>query len=115
MATHEGVQIDTSTHEGVAVVSPQGDVDMSSSPDLRTALKGAIAQGRPKLVVDLSQVHYMDSSGMATLVEAMRMCKDSRAKMVICAMNEKVKALFEIARLDQFFTIVETLDEAIAG
>lgn len=94
------------------VVRPQGDVDMSRSPQLRQALRDAMASKPRGLIVDLGEVGYMDSSGLATLVEAMRTAKRGGTKMVLCAMNDKVRAIFEIARLDQFFTITAGLDEA---
>lgn len=94
------------------IVRPQGDVDMSRSPHLRQALRDAMASKPRGLIVDLSEVGYMDSSGLATLVEAMRTAKRGGTKMILCAMNDKVRAIFEIARLDQFFTITDGLDEA---
>lgn len=98
---------------GVLVVTPDMDIDMSRSPELRAILRGALDKGTKTLVVDLAQVEYMDSSGLATLVEVMRLAKGHNASLVLAALHEKVRAIFDIARLDQFFTIVDTLDEAI--
>lgn len=112
MPDHDSITIDREFREGVIVVAPIGDVDMGRSPALRSALR-SVQDGRPKrLVVDLGQVEYMDSSGLATLVEAMRTAKANKTEMVLCAMNDKVRAIFEIARLHYFFTIVDSLDEA---
>ncbi len=114
MAPEQTIAVRNDLAEGVVVVCPCGDVDMSRSPDLRVALR-AVHEKRPmKLVVDLEQVGYMDSSGLATLVEAMRTAKGNKTSMVLCTMNDKVRAIFEIARLHQFFTIVDSLDDAIA-
>ena len=63
--------------------------------------------------MNLADVDYMDSSGLATLVEAMRTAKTHKTEMVICGMSEKVRAIFEIARLHHFFTIVTSLDDAL--
>lgn len=91
---------------GATVVSPVGDVDLTGSPALRTELKRVLG-GRPeRVVVDLSQVPYMDSSGVATLVEAMQICRKNGMKLVLCGLQSKVKSIFEIARLDTVFTIV---------
>jgi anti-anti-sigma factor len=108
----ESVQIEREPH--AVIVRPQGDVDMSRSPQLRQALRDAMASRPRGLIVDLGEVGYMDSSGLATLVEAMRTAKRAGTRMVLCAMNDKVRAIFEIARLDQFFTITAGLDEARA-
>lgn len=100
---------------GTVVVAPQGDVDMSCSPALRTALRGEQDARPRRLIVNLSEVGYMDSSGLATLVEAMRTAKRNGTRMVLCGMNDKVRAIFEIARLHQFFTIVDDLAQAREG
>jgi len=102
-----------SPSQGVLVVTPDVDIDMSRSPELRTILRQAIDSGTKKLIVDLAKVEYMDSSGLATLVEVMRQAKGHKADLVLAALHEKVRAIFEIARLDQFFTIVDSLDEAL--
>ncbi len=99
---------------GVMVVAPKQDVDLSRSPELRNALRSAQDRSPGMLVVDLTDVGYMDSSGLATLVEAMRTAKSTGAPLVLAGMHAKVRAIFEIARLDQFFTIVDTVDDALA-
>jgi anti-sigma B factor antagonist len=53
-----------------------------------------------QLVVDLAQVPYMDSSGVATFVEAMQIARRVGSKLVLCALQERVRSIFEIARLD---------------
>lgn len=113
MAPEDSIAVQDNLAEGVIVVRPTGDVDMSRSPDLRVALRSAHDRRPSKLVVDLEHVGYMDSSGLATLVESMRTAKGNKTSMVLCTMNEKVRAIFEIARLHQFFTIVDSLEDAI--
>lgn len=101
-----------SPRAGIVVVAPKSDVDLSRSPELRNALRGAQDKKPERLIVDLGEVGYMDSSGLATLVEAMRTSKSTGAPLILASMNQKVRAIFEIARLDQFFTIVDTVDAA---
>ncbi len=96
------------------VVSPEGDIDMSRSPDFRASLREVNDRKPIKLVVNLKEVGYMDSSGLATLVECMRTAKGNSTEMILCGMNDRVRAIFEIARLDQFFHIEPTIDD-IAG
>lgn len=96
---------------GGIVVTPDGDIDMSRSPDFRGALRQANDTKPERLVVNLEKVGYMDSSGLATLVECMRTTKQASTEMILCGMNERVRAIFDIARLDQFFTIVGSLDD----
>lgn len=102
-----------SPRTGVLIVTPRSDVDLSRSPELRHALRDASDRGPERLIVDLEQVGYMDSSGLATLVEAMRTSKSSGVPLILSGMTQKVRAIFEIARLDQFFTIVDSVDQAM--
>lgn len=104
-----------SPRTGIMVVAPKSDVDLSRSPELRQALREASDRRPDRLIVDLGEVGYMDSSGLATLVEAMRTAKSTGAPLILACMNQKVRAIFEIARLDQFFTIVDSVDAALTA
>jgi anti-sigma B factor antagonist len=116
MANQQSSFINTERPEqGVIVIAPSADIDMSRSPELRTAIRQEMGAGVHKLIVDLEEVHYMDSSGLATLVEAMRNASNTSTKLVICNMNQKVSAIFEIARLDSFFSIVQSREDAISA
>src|SRR4051794_24539841 len=86
------------TRGTAVVVSPAGDVDLTASPTLRQALR-QVQAGRPAvLVIDLAQVAYMDSSGVATLVEAMQVARKNGTRMALCGLQDKVRSIFEIAR-----------------
>ena len=63
------MQISERTEDAVPVVSITGDIDLESSPQLRTFLRAKIAQKTPKLLLDFGGVNYIDSSGLATLIE----------------------------------------------
>lgn len=97
------------------VISPSGSVDMHESPKLRAVLLAEIAKKPAVVVVDLSAVSFIDSSGVATLVEALKATRAAGAALVLCGMNAKVKDVFELARLDQVFRIVCTRREALEG
>ncbi|MBK7405280.1 MAG: STAS domain-containing protein [Phycisphaerales bacterium] len=105
--------VDIDRRPGATILSPRGDVDMSRAPSFRERVREAQA-GRPaRLVIDMGAVEYMDSSGLATLVEAMRNARTEGVELVLCALNPRVKAIFEIARLHQFFRIVPTVADAV--
>ena len=97
------------------VIAPVGDVDLSTSRELQHAIREAMDAQPDRLVVDLGAVPYMDSSGVATLVEAMQIVRKASSTLVLCAMQDKVRSIFEIARLDRVFTIVPDLDAAKAS
>jgi anti-sigma B factor antagonist len=99
--------------DGVSVLVPTSDIDMSRSPELRSSIKGELKPGIDRMIIDLSEVQYMDSSGLATLVEAMRLAKKDSITLHLASMTEKVRAIFEIARLDAFFSIKDSRQEAL--
>ncbi len=109
------LEVHTQSNAGSIVVTPSGDVDLSCSRELQTHIKKAL-EGKPKsLVVNLEKVPYMDSSGVATLVEAMQIARKQSTKLVLCGLQDKVRSIFEIARLDRVFTITTDVRAASAS
>ncbi len=100
---------------GMMVVSLSGEVDIMRSPDLQASLQDAINRipGKGAVVVDLSGVTYMDSSGVATLVRGLQLSRKKGVGLVLCSLQDRVRSIFEIARLDTVFPMASTLDEAI--
>jgi anti-sigma B factor antagonist len=94
------------------LVAVAGDINYARAPQLRAQLMQLLATPRPRLVVDLAAVDYMDSSGVATLVEAMQVQRKAGHKMVLCRLSAKVRGIFEIARLDTVFTLVDDVAAA---
>jgi anti-sigma B factor antagonist len=91
----------------------RGEVDLHSSPDLREVLLGAIEKHKPrKIILNLSQVPYMDSSAVAVLVEALQKIRKTGGKIFLTNLQPRVKGLLEIARLDAIFILVENEEEA---
>jgi anti-sigma B factor antagonist len=106
----EEMRVDVTREGDTVVVAPSGEVDLSRSPKLRNALRDAQSSRPKRVVIDLSDVEYMDSSGVATLVEAYQVARRNGSKMVLCGLMDRVKSIFEIAKLDSVFTI--TADRA---
>ncbi|MDH3583990.1 MAG: STAS domain-containing protein, partial [Phycisphaerae bacterium] len=92
----------------------QGDIDLNSAPDLRVALMEADEQRPKRLIIDLGRVPYMDSSGVATLIEAMQRLRKYDGSMVLCGLQPNVRGIFEVSRLDTVFTLVDDLAAARA-
>ena len=87
------------------VLPLEGEIDLHVSPRLERSL-GSIIKKRPDhVVVDLSGVTFIDSSGMAVLIRAMQSMKEYGGHLTISGLNENVRSIFEIARLDQIFVI----------
>jgi anti-sigma B factor antagonist len=101
--------------QGDAIVaSVCGEIDLHSSPELRDALLGAINTHKPKKVIlNLGQVSYMDSSAVAVLVESLQKLRKTGGKMCLTNLQPRVKGLLEIARLDTIFVIASSEEEAL--
>lgn len=95
------------------VVQVAGEIDLVSSPQLRVELMELVDAGHDRLVVDLSGVPFMDSSGVATLVEALQRQRHASRQLVLCGLQPKVRSIFEISRLDMVFPIAP--DASAAG
>lgn len=97
--------------EGVCV-RLVGEVDLSRSPELRAGLLELVKTKPAKLIVDLTGVPYMDSSGIATLVETLQLQRRQQGRLVLFGLQPKLRSVFEVVRLNMVFTIVEDLDAA---
>ena len=99
--------------EGI-VVSFEGDVDLQSSPVARDVLLDAVERSG-RVVVDLSAVGYIDSSGIAALVEALQRSRQRQggASLALAAVSDPVLRVLRLARLDRVFTIHPTLADAL--
>ena len=113
MAEAEQIQVKIDRHPTGLVVIPSGDIDLSRSPSFRNQLKKALEEGPSRLVISLTEVPYMDSSGVATLVEALQIARRGSIPLVLCGMQSRVRSVFEIARLDSVFTISESVETAL--
>jgi anti-sigma B factor antagonist len=112
------VEIVTETIKAGFLLRLKGDVDMNTSSDVRGALAELFKQGPSEMravVIDLSQVRYMDSSGIATLVELMQNCMKKKARLRLVDLSPPVRDVFELARLASVFEIFSTIDDATAG
>jgi len=110
---NEELQIRTTSRDGAVVVSPVGEIDMSTSPQLRVALLQALQTTPSALVVNLSQVPSVDSSGVATFIEALRESQGRKIPFTLCSLAPRVRAVLEIARLDRVFAIADDVDQAL--
>ena len=99
------LEIQTETVGDACVLVPKGDIDMARSPVLRKAI-GEAMRGKPaKLMLYLSGVPYMDSSGLATLVEALQNARKAQMPLLLCSLTPRVKSILEIARLNTVFAV----------
>lgn len=96
------------------VATVRGEIDLHNSPTLRTALLDALAKQTPKkLIVNLAEVPYMDSSAIAVLVESLQKLRKTGGRVILTNLQPRVKGLLEIARLDAIFVLCKDEAEAM--
>jgi anti-sigma B factor antagonist len=109
------IVISSAQKDGDALIlTLRGEIDLHNSPELRTDLLGLLGAQRPgRLILDLAQVPYMDSSALAVYVEALKQMRQRGGKIFLCGLQPRVKGLLEIARLTTVFVICGDVSEAL--
>ncbi|MCM8774874.1 MAG: STAS domain-containing protein [Candidatus Omnitrophica bacterium] len=97
----------------VHIFDLDGEVDFHTSPELRAQLLKAIEQQSSRILINLKKVSYIDSSGLATFVEALQKSKRANSRIVLAQLESAVRSVFEIARLDGVFSLADSEDEAL--
>ncbi len=103
-----------SPQTGITVVRPQGTLDMNSVPDFRQTLAAEIQRTGRGLIVALSEVPFMDSSGIAVLIEGLKWSRGRALPYMLTQLTPAVQMVIELARLEHFFTIAESVEDAAA-
>jgi len=97
------------------VIDVQGQVDLHSSPRMRSAiLEGINRKDVAQVAVNLSGVNYIDSSGVATLVEALQLARSRNRRFVLFGLRQETREVLELARLDRIFEIRATEMDALS-
>ncbi len=107
------MQITERTEGTIPIISISGDIDLESSPQLRDFLKPKAAQKVPRLLLDFGGVNYIDSSGLATLIEYFQSVQGFGGKLALAALSPRVKNVFEIVRLEQIFSLYPDVPSAL--
>ena len=109
--------ITSARHEGdAAVVAITGEIDLHNSPELRTHMLQHLDDGKIKrLILNLTEVPYMDSSAIAVFVEALQKLRKIGGKIYLTNLQPRVKGLLEIARLDTIFIVCSDEQSALAS
>jgi len=112
--TQRSAAPDPSGPDRPEVVELSGNVDLEHSPDVRRRLLDAVKTAR-RLLVDLSEVTYIDSSGIACLVEALQTARSKEGDLALVSVSMQAMRVLELARLDMVFSIHEDLAAARAA
>jgi anti-sigma B factor antagonist len=98
----------------VSIVDCSGDVDLYSSPTLRGALLAELQSGVPSVLVNMTEVGYIDSSGIATLVEGLQLSRQTKTRLGLFGLRSNARSVLELARLHKVFNLFADEQEALA-
>lgn len=108
------MDIRTRHYRRAIVVQPIGSINMQTSPELRQTILDEFSDGDGRCIVNLAEVNYIDSSGLATLIEGLQLSQAGGGEFVLCGIVEPmIQELLEITRLTSTFSIFETEEEAL--
>lgn len=97
-----------------AIVCLEGEIDLHSSPEARKLILACLNEGRPTLV-DLGNVGYIDSSGVASLVEGFQLARQRQLDFGLVGVSSAVLNVLKLARLDKVFPIFASVRDRVAG
>lgn len=104
----------STTDTGIVVIAVAGELDLYTAPRLKENLVGAIEAGELRIVIDMSGVHFIDSSALGVLIGGVKRLKPNDGKLVLVSIDENVNWIFQITGLTSVFNIHDTLEEALA-
>jgi len=105
----------TSRQDRPNVLALAGEIDLHVLPTVTTSLNEMIAKKPNQLIVDLSGVPYVDSVGVAAIINAMQTVEAYGGKFALAGLQETVRSILEMSRLDHIFSIFPDVDAALAA
>ena len=109
------MRLKESVEEGVEIFALEGEIDLQHAPSLRSRLQAKIKAHTPALVLDLSRVEYIDSTGLALIIEYFRDAAKEGGLLCLVGLNQTLRSIFEIVRLDKAIPMFDQRAEAIAA
>lgn len=100
---------------GVTVVAPTGRLDVAGAPALKEAISEALKNGQPRVVLDLEGVSFVDSTGLGSVIAALKQIRSSQGDLRLAAPNQQVRVVLELTTLDRVFPYYSTVEEALTG
>jgi anti-sigma B factor antagonist len=103
------------TDGGITVVAPTGRLDVAGAPALKDAIVELAKNGQPKVVIDMEGVSFVDSTGLGSVIAALKRIRNRQGELRLAAPNQQVRVVLELTTLDKVFPYFATLEEALAG
>ncbi len=99
--------------EDYVIVLPDEEIEVYNISEIKEVLFDIIEKGNRKLIMDMSKVEYIDSSGLGVLVSVLKKVKVSEGKLVLISPKSSVKQILSLTNLDKVFNIQDTLENAV--
>jgi anti-sigma B factor antagonist len=110
----QNVVKDIKRHGDTVILTLTGEIDMHCSVHVRGELLEIIQEKPAMVIIDMNEVEFMDSSGLAVLVEALQLTRRDNRALKLVGLRPRVRSIFEISRLDNIFQIYNSQAEALA-
>jgi len=108
------MEIAESTHDAVLVLSLQGRLDSITAPAFERLVRGRLADGHRRIVIDLDALDYISSAGLRILMIAGKALKAERGRIALCRVKGVVMEVLRISAFDRIFTILPSREQAVA-
>ncbi len=110
------MQISTRESGSTTIVEVTGDIDLYNSPEVRKVLLGALRERRAsRVIVNLTAVKYIDSSGVASLVEGLKVSRELGSRFILCGLSPAAREVLELSRLIRVFEVFENEAQALGA
>jgi anti-sigma B factor antagonist len=110
------VHISVQRHDKTTIFGLSGDIDFANSRDVRDSVLREIREYRTaRVVVNLSQVRYIDSSGVASLVEGLKAARDLGSRFILVGLSTSAREVLQLSRLLKVFEVYENEQEALTS
>jgi len=100
---------------GVTVVAPTGRLDVAGAPALKDAISEVLKNGTPRVVLDMEGISFVDSTGLGSVIAALKQIRSSQGDLRLAAPNQQVRVVLELTTLDRVFPYYSTVEEALTG
>jgi anti-sigma B factor antagonist len=110
------MEISTRQSDSTTIVDVTGDITLYNSPQMRKVLLELLREKRaPRVIVNLQNVRYIDSAGVASLVEGLKVSRDMKSGFALYGLTRTAREVLELTRLIKVFEVHDTEEEALRG
>jgi len=109
------VEIKTRTVDGVVILDIDGEIDLYNAPEIKDTIKAQMDGGHKKIIINLENVSYIDSSGIGALISSLSNLKKIGGGLKIINVYDSVRKVFELTKLTSFFEIYDSEEEAVSA